>query len=268
MKTIYLTLLCVAISFTTIQSQETKRVEVTGRIVVKNPDVEGVTVYNTSSNRGTITDEEGRFKIKVALNDRIEISALQFKDFVVVVDHEIIKSKALTVFLIEEVNKLPEIIILPYGLSGDLSTDVANTNTINPDLDALYFGLDNLDKIDFTADYLYGIRNTAMTDNTLYYSADAIKIIGLLFKPIFNSKNKKNKSLNSNATEGDITKKYSTEYLMERLNIPKEHIMEYVYYVEDAGLDKELLANGRELEFLDYLIKKSKEFQSLKNAKN
>lgn len=268
MKTIYLTLLFIAISFTTIQSQETKRIEVTGRIVVKNPDVEGVTIYNTSSNRGTITDEKGRFKIKVALNDRIEISALQFKDFKIIIDSEIIKSKALTVFLIEKINKLPEIVLLPYGLSGDLPTDVANTNTVNPDLDALYFGLDNLDKIDFTADYLSGIRNTAMTDNTLYYSADAIKIIGLLFKPIFNSKNKKNKLLNSSATEEEITKKYSTEYLMQRLNIPKEHIMEFVYYVEDAGLEKRLLDNGHELEFLDHLIKKSKEFQKVKNGKN
>jgi hypothetical protein len=268
MKTIYLTLLFFAISFTTIQSQETKRIEVTGRIVVKNPDVGGVTVYNSSSNRGTITDDEGNFRIKVALNDKIEISALQFKDFVVVIDIEILRSKALTVFLIEEVNKLPEIILLPYGLSGDLPTDVANTTTVNPDLDALYFGLDNLDKIDFTADYLSGIRNTAMTDNTLYYSADAVKIIGMLFKPIFNSKNKKNKLLNKNATDKEITKKYSNEYLMERLNIPKTQIVEFVYYVEDSGLDKSLLKNGRELEFLDYLIKRSKEFQSIKNAKN
>jgi CarboxypepD_reg-like domain len=268
MKTIYLTLIFFAFSFTLIQAQETKRVEVIGRIIVKNPDVEGVTVYNTSSNRGTITDEEGRFKIKVALNDRIEISALQFKDFKITIDSEIIKSKALTVFLIEEVNKLPEIILLPYGLSGDLPTDIANTNTVNPDLDALYFGLDNLDKIDFTADYLSGIRNTAMNDNTLYYSADAIKIIGLLFKPIFNSKSKKNKNLDNKATEKEITKKYSNEYLMERLNIPKTQIVEFVYYVEDSGLDKELLKNGRELEFLDYLIKRSKEFQSIKNDKN
>ncbi len=268
MKTIYLALIFFAFSFTIIQAQETKRVEVIGRIIVKNPDVEGVTVYNTSSNRGTITDDEGRFKIKVALNDRIEISALQFKDFKIIIDSEIIKSKALTVFLIEEVNKLPEIILLPYGLSGDLPTDVANTNTVNPDLDALYFGLDNLDKIDFTADYLSGIRNTAMNDNTLYYSADAIKIIGLLFKPIFNSKNKKNKDFDNIATEKEITKKYSNEYLMERLNIPKTQIVEFVYFVEDSGLDKGLLKNGRELEFLDYLIKRSKEFQSIKNDKN
>jgi len=64
MKTIYLALIFFAFSFTIIQAQETKRVEVIGRIIVKNPDVEGVTVYNTSSNRGTITDDEGRFKIK------------------------------------------------------------------------------------------------------------------------------------------------------------------------------------------------------------
>jgi CarboxypepD_reg-like domain len=267
MKTIYLTLLFFTFNFFFIQAQDIKRIEILGRIVVESQDVEGVTVYNSSSNRGTITNEEGYFKIRVALNDRIKISALQFKDFDIVIDNEIIESKEMTVFLIEKINKLPEVIVLPYGLSGDLPTDVANTKTINPDLDALYFGLDNLDKIDFTDDYLSGIRNTAMTDNTLYYSADAIKIIGMLFKPIFNSKNKK-KNIESTATEGEITKKYSVEYLMQRLNIPQENIMEFIYYVEDGGLDKQLLDNGRELEFLDYLIKKSKEFQSVKNGKN
>lgn len=268
MKTIYLTLIFIAFIHTHIQAQDIKRIEITGRIIVDYPDIEGVTVYNNSSNRGTITDKEGNFKIKVALNDRVEISALQFKNFEIVINSEIIESKKMTVFLIEKVNKLPEVIILPYGLSGDLPTDVANTKTVNPDLGALYFGLDNLDKIDFTEDYLSGIRNTAVTDNTLYYSADAVKIIGLLFKPIFSPKNKNKKALKSKATEEEITNKYPTEYLMQRLNIPKQHIMEFIYYVEDGGLDKKLLENGRELEFLDYLIKKSKQFQSIKNGEN
>ncbi len=259
-------ILCFVSSFTFAQNIE--RVEVNGRIIVNRNDVEGVTVYNASSNKGTITDKEGNFRINVTLNDRIEISALQFKDFEISINSEIIDSKSMTVFLIEEVNKLPEIIILPYGLSGDLSTDVDNTKATNPDLNALYFGLDNLDKIDFTDDYLSGIRNTAMTDNRLYYSADVVKIVGLLFKPIFNSKKKKRNTLKTIATNEDIINKYPTEYLMQRLNIPKQQIMEFIYFVEDSGLENELLENGRELEFLDYLIKKSKQFQSIKNGKN
>ena len=95
---------------------------------------------------------EGKFQILVALNDRLEISALQFENFEVVITQDIIDSKFVTVVLVEEINKLPEIIILPYGLTGDLTVDAIRVKTVNPNLDALYFGLDNQDKIDFTED--------------------------------------------------------------------------------------------------------------------
>lgn len=247
-------------------AQEVERIEVEGKIIVDSPDVEGVTIFNASSNKGTITDAEGKFKILVALNDRLQFSALQFKNFEVTVTQDIMDSKALTVVLVEEVNKLPEIIILPYGLTGDLDIDALRAKTVNPDLDALYFGLGNLDKFEFTDDYLSGIRNTAMTDNRLYYAADAIKIIGLLVKPLFKDKNKNNNELV--ATDRDIVEKYSPEYLFDKLNIPKNQMMEFIYFVEDSGMDKTLLEDGKELQFLDYIIKKSKEFQANKNGKN
>jgi hypothetical protein len=248
-------------------AQDIERIEVFGKIIVDSPDLEGVTVFNKTSNKGTVTDKEGKFHILVALNDIVEISALQFQDFQVSITQDILDSKALTVVLVEEVNKLPEVIILPYGLTGNLTVDAIRAKTVNPNLDAVYFGLDNLDKIDFTEDYLTGVRNTAMSDNKLYYTADAIKIIGLLVKPLFNAKNKK-KEVEHFATDKDIIEKYSPEYLMEKLNIPKSQMMEFIYYVEDSGMDKSLLEDGHELQFLEYVIKKSKEFQAKKNGKN
>ena len=60
-------------------AQDIQRVEISGKIIVDSPDVEGVTVFNATSNKGTITDAEGKFSILVALNDRLQISALQFE---------------------------------------------------------------------------------------------------------------------------------------------------------------------------------------------
>ena len=256
----------IAISVSQLYAQDIQRVEVFGRIIVDSPDVDGLTIFNKSSNKGTITDEEGKFSINVALNDRIEISALQFKNFEVVITREILDTKAFTVVLVEEVNKLPEIIILPYGLTGNLTVDAIRAKTVNPNLDALYFGLDNLDKIEFTEDYLSGVQNTAMSDNRLYYTADAVKIIGLLLKPLFNSKKKSDET--QFATNRDIVEKYSPEYLINQLNIPKKQMMEFIYFVEDSGIDKALLDDGKELQFLDYIIKKSKEFQANKNGED
>ena len=256
----------IGFNFLIAKAQDVQRIEVNGRIIVDSPDIEGLTVFNASSNKGTITDEEGKFSILVTLNDRLEFSALQFENFVVVITQDIIDSNALTVVLVEEVNKLPEVIILPYGLTGNLTVDAIRAKTFNPNLDALYFGLDNLDKIDFTDDYISAVRNTAMPDNRFYYAADAIKIIGLLVKPLF--KSKKNRDEATVASDRDIVEKYSPEYLMDKLNIPKHQMNEFIYFVEDSGMDKTLLEDGKELQFLEYIIKKSKEFQANKNGKD
>lgn len=256
----------IALNIYNVNAQDIQRIEVAGRIIVDSPDIEGVTVFNKSSKKGTITNKEGKFTIEVTLNDRLEISALQFQDFIVTITQDIMDTKSLTVVLVDEVNKLPEVIILPYGLTGNLTVDAIRAKTVNPNLDALYFGLDNLDKIDFTDDHLTRVRNTAINDNKLYYAADAIKIIGMLVKPLFSSKKKKR--MDEIATDRDIVEKYSPEYLFDKLNIPKHQMMEFIYFVEDSGMNKILLDDGRELEFLDYIIKKSKEFQANKNGKD
>ena len=123
-----------------IYSQDIKRLSVNGKIVVTSADKEGVSVYNTSANKGTVTDENGEFKIDVAINDVVEFGALQFKDFTVVINDKILLSKQMTVILVEEVNKLDEVVLLPFGLTGNLGADLENVRTYNVSLDDVYFG--------------------------------------------------------------------------------------------------------------------------------
>lgn len=247
-------------------SQDTNRIEVFGKIIVDSVDVEGVTIYNTSSNKGTVTNIEGQFSIEVALNDRVEVSALQFENFVIVINEDVMSSKIMTVFLVERINKLDEVVILPYGLSGNLSVDVKSIKTFNPDLDALYFGIQNMDEYEFSDDYKSEVVNLAMEEGYYYNGADVVAIIELILKPIFKSK-PKDKS-NAYDSYQYLTDKYSLSYLIRNLNIPKESASEFVYFVEDNGFDKDLLKEGNELQFLGFLIDKSIEFQKIKNEKN
>ena len=71
-------------------AQITQRIEINGRIIVTSNDVEGVTVYNTSSNKGTVTNDKGEFAIEVRLNDVLEFSALQFEKFSINIDEKIL----------------------------------------------------------------------------------------------------------------------------------------------------------------------------------
>ena len=247
-------------------SQDPNRIEVFGKIIVDSVDVEGVTVYNTSSNIGTVTDIEGQFSIKVALNDRVEVSALQFEKFVIVINEDIIASKIMTVFLVERINKLDEVVILPYGLTGNLTVDIESVKTFNPDLDALYFGIQNMDEYEFTDDYKSKVENLAMEEGRYYNGADFVQIIGLLVKPIFNSKKKSISTLSGSYQ--DLTTKYSLSYLEKNLDITEDKISEFVDFVENNGFDKTLIEDGNELQFLEFLIEQSKLFKNNKSVKD
>ena len=246
-----------------LNAQNIQRTEVSGKIVVNSDDLEGITVYNTSAKNGTLTDENGFFKLKVALNDVIEFRALQFQSFTVTIDKNIIKTKNLTVFLVEKINKQDEVVILPYDLTGNLLIDIESVKTFNPDLDALYFGLANMNDYEFPDDYKSKVVNVAMpgTGNDIPYGLNVIGIVDLFLRPIF--KSKKNKEVEIMGAEDSnkvFTELYSTKFLVENFNIPEDKVDAFIAYVEEQGLDYSLLNSGKEFQFLEFISVKSKEF--------
>ena len=253
-----------------VTAQNIKRVEISGKIVVDSNDLESITVYNTSSKKGTLTDEKGMFKLKVALNDIIEVRALQFQDFTVNIDANIIKTRSMTVFLVEQINKLDEIILLPYDLTGNLLLDIESVKTFNPDLDAIYFGLANMNEYDFPDDYKSQVVNVAMpgTGNNIQYGLNVIGIVDLFLRPIFNSKkNKDREEMGAQESYATFTDLYSNKFLVENFNIPEDKVDDFINYVEDQDIDYSLLNSGKEFQFLELISVKSKEFLAKQGGK-
>lgn len=236
--------------------KEVERIEITGKIVVQSEDKEAITVFNSSSNKGTITDEEGRFSIEVALNDNITFAALQFKDFSIVIDERIMRSKQLTVFLVEEVNKLDEIIILPYDLTGSLLVDLNSVRTYNVDMDSIYSGLTDQDDYKFSADYLTGVNNPAVEDQLPYMDngLNIINLVGLFLRP-FGSKT--NVEKRATLPNGTLVQRYDAEFLETNFKIPRSRSEEFIVYVEERGIDSRLWQKDRELELLEFLYQES-----------
>lgn len=272
MKLKLLLILCLFLPILII-AQDVKRIEISGKIVVNSEDLENVTIYNTSSNRGTLTDEHGKFKIDVALFDILEVRALQFQDFTFTIDKNIIDSKKATVFLVEQVNKLKEVVILPYDLTGNLMVDMESVRTFNPDLDAIYFGIGDINSYIFPADYKSEVENIAARGpgNDIRYQLDGVAIIGMLLKPLFKSNSeKKEKKLEkiANIPTTGLRDYYSAHYIMDNFKIPESKVDEFVVYVESHGLNYGMLKKGKEMEFLEFLNQKSTEFLKAQSGKN
>ncbi len=268
-------LLITSLSF----SQVIERVEINGKIIVKDNDIEGVTVYNTSSEKGTITDFDGNFTIEVGLNDRLEISALQFKRFVVIVDEGIVAQKKMTIFMVEALNKLPEVVVSPYDLSGNILVDVNRVKTLNLPFEAENFNLENV-PIDLTPDNKTKAYNTFVRGaggKADMHGGDVIGLVSFLLKPLFKKKKRKtdiekyNDRVQASTQDVgvlDLRQMYTNEYMSQVFSIPEDRVNEFIVFVEDQGLDYNLLKKGREMEFIDFLVKQSESFIDLQSEKD
>ncbi|MGB3606395.1 MAG: hypothetical protein WA775_14090 [Psychroserpens sp.] len=265
-----LLLVCLVLSSVTAMSQRFQRVKVDGKIIVEGNDVEGITIFNTSSNKGVITDVNGEFILDVAVNDFIEIRALQYENFDFQVSQVIVDSKRMRVFLIEEVNKLAEILVLTEGLTGELGTDITTVKTFNPKLDALYFGIQKIDAYEFTDDLRTEVDNTVMHSQaqTMVNGLNIVNVVDQLLIPLFRSEVKDKKSAGiPDVPVSSIKYYFGSEFIIDNFNIPQHRVEEFIRFVEDdETFDYGLLNYGKELEFLELLNTKSKAFLKTKSA--
>ncbi len=118
---------CTIFTLLVISICNAQSVEISGKVIVDDDEIEGIHVINKTASKFTITKENGAFKIPVKLNDTLLFSAIKYKPKEVVVGIDIIKSKILNVYLTELVNELDEVVVGKI-LTGNLLSDIENSD--------------------------------------------------------------------------------------------------------------------------------------------
>ncbi|MGI9530975.1 carboxypeptidase-like regulatory domain-containing protein [Lutimonas sp.] len=243
-----------------VMSQDIKREEIIGKIIVEGSDIEGITVYNSSSQKGSVTDANGQFIIAVALNDMLEFRALEYQSIDVTVNKAVLESNRMSVYLIEKMNILDEVVIPKKELSGNLVTDANKLTTFNPKLDAFYFSI-SYDEIsglgdDGESQIDYLDRNEQ--GKTMVNGLNVVNVVDQLLIPLFRSEVPNKEEAGVPEVPAENIKYYlGSDYLVENFSIPEHRVEEFIRYVEDDTFDFELLNYGHELEFLELLSRKS-----------
>ena len=257
MKQKLLLILCLLASKLLI-GQTINRVEVHGFMYANTNDIEGVAIYNKSSNKGTITNENGEFVLEVAENDIIEISALQFEKQTVTITKDVIASKSLKIYLVEQVNQL-NAVILRHGLSGNLAVDIDHVE-IPPKIEIDLGNMNALELYDEMGHNDFKVKkdlNSVMNNHEFYNGVDFVKIANMLFKPKKRSYPEDKQKIEKPKLLVDV---YSHKFINETFNIPLERIEEFIAFVENHGLSQELLNNENEFERIDFLVNQSELF--------
>ncbi|PNQ75309.1 hypothetical protein C1T31_04025 [Hanstruepera neustonica] len=257
----YILLTAILVSTFSLFAQDINRVEVNGKIIAQN-DVEGVTIFNSSSNKGTTADENGDFKIEVALNDIIEVSALQYVSVEVQVTQDVVDSRILRLFLVEELNKLSEVILLPSLLTGEIHVDIDSTQPQR--YIEMHFG--DLRDMEFAQDRYSEVRNVITSEGQFYNGVDFARIFGL--NKLFKRKDKTPTAAELDSKYTDVlAAKYSQAFISGNFNIPQERVSEFIAYVNAKNFDETLLQDGNEMKLIEYLNGQSELFLKSNNGK-
>ncbi|MFD2551884.1 carboxypeptidase-like regulatory domain-containing protein [Bizionia sediminis] len=237
-----------------IMGQNMKRVLVAGIVVASN-DVEGVTIFNVSSNKGAVADINGNFTLEVAVNDILEVSALQYETRRVTITEHVITEKKLRLFLVEALNTLSEVLLLPEKLTGVLLADINDAKVQR----AIAMNFGNLGYLEFGEDPYTKPENIATDPGVFYNGINFASILGInkwLNGPL------KKTSLQQlrNQRPLDLADIYTTAYIHETYSIPENQVEAFIAFCLAQGFDASLLEVTQDMQRMEFLQKHSELF--------
>lgn len=246
-------------------SQQVERVLVQGVVTAPiGEDVEGISVYNVSLQKGTVTNENGEFSLEMGINDRVMFSALQFQKFTVIVDEGIVNLKRMNVYVNPAITTLDEIIVRPHDLTGNIRVDVSRIRTVDIDRD-LQASWETMEfDYEFADDKSSGVENVAMREVPTA-GLNILGLVGFLGESLFRKRDTIRQKLTplekaqmADASYTAIYQRFARDYFTDVLNIPRDQIENFLYFVTENGFTADLIRENNELKLMDFLEKQSK----------
>lgn len=213
----------------------------------------GIHIINKSSNKFTITDDDGKFIIPAKLNDTILVSGVQYKLNEFVVNDIIMQSKRVTVNLEDKVNELDEVVVGKV-LTGDLLSDIENSE-VKRDINFYDVGIPG-----------YTGPRPTQTQRRIYEATTGSGLVPL--NPLLNWISGRTKRLKEQLEREKqesavqaVNSKYS-KFLFEETTLSSTQQKEFYYYCADDPTFMPLYRGRNELKMLQFLQEKLKDFKA------
>jgi hypothetical protein len=235
-----------------IYSQE-YRTLISGTVHSDSTRVENAHVINKTSQKGSITNKLGEFKISARAGDTLIVSDIQFQGKIIVLSEQQIEQDNLDIHLEVVNNELEEVVLRNYG---NMAEELGLPNA----------GKKPLTKVERNLN-AYSQKSTPM-----------VILQALLFKPggiddiynIISGNRKRDRKLKqlmdedlrqerNNSIGAQIRAYLKDDFFVKEAKIPEELIDPYIQYCMPKGLPR-LYREQRLIEVIDILLKTREEF--------
>lgn len=214
---------------------------------IEDLDVEGINVFNLTTNKGTVSNADGIFRIAVALQDTLTISALHIQTATIIIGKEQMANKKIPINLSEKMNQLGTVTLRRF-LTGYLGSD-ANIIPTDQPITASFIGLPNAD-----------LKQLSKTERELY-TANSTPVDALLNLISGRTKmlKKRLEFYRTNELTLSLLDKFPETYFTDGLNIESYKVYSFLYFCENDAEFKKVM-EGPSMEIIEFLQRKSKEF--------
>ena len=220
-------------------------------------------MINQTTQKSTVTNQTGYFQIEVKLNDTLLFSVVQYKIKSLVIAPEIYIQEEILVKLEEKVNELPDVVVRPFNLSGNLTSDVKNINTDNI-VNASTLGLPNAD-----------VPIPTQSERKLYTATDwNFEYNKVKLDPLINAISGRTKMLKNKIKlekEEDLVEKiikdFGEDFFVIGLQIPENKIYEFLYFSASHERFTTVAKSGSAFDITNFLKAMSGQFLKQLNEK-
>lgn len=226
-----------------LTAQETDRQLIRGQVIYRGSNVTNENVYNSNTEIGTITDDDGRFVIKVKLGDKLLFTAVNYELMVFEVTQEMLDKNRLVVEVTEKVTALDEVVVSPENQEKFLEV-----------------------KNEKFKEFEYEIDRGTEVKNVAYLSQNdriegRVNFVNI-FKAIFNSKNNGVEEGRKPLKVSEVMRQvYDDEFFVTDLKLPQDKIDAFLLYCDDKMATISLLRKENEFQLIDFLVTHSKTFR-------
>ena len=236
-------LLFLLVLFATVAgfSQDDERRLLMGSVIYMNVAVPNENVINSTSERATITNDQGHFKINVKVGDQLVFTAVNYNIKVVTITEEILANNRLVVEVNEKVTELDEVVITPDQQERFLKLKNEEFKTYEYEID----------------------RSTEVENISLSQSErgmqDGLNFVNI-FRAIFKSQNESDEPGPKLKVSDVLRQVYDDSFFVVDLAIPQDRIDEFLIYCDTRMPAQSLLKKENEFQLIDALVTNSKSF--------